>query len=64
MPQTPPGQLLADVEIIADKLYNINRTKLENLLHRIFSSARLDLEIKDRFGQPVKPREWYLVRSL
>ena len=23
--------------------------------------ARLDLEIKDRFGNPVKPREWFLV---
>jgi hypothetical protein len=23
--------------------------------------VRLDIEIKDRFGQPVIPREWYLV---
>jgi hypothetical protein len=42
-------------------LFNINRTKLENLLHRFFSAARLDLEITDRFGNPVKPREWFLV---
>jgi hypothetical protein len=54
--------LLAEVEIVAIyKLQNINRTKLENLLHRFFSAARLDLEIKDRFGNPVKPREWYMV---
>ncbi|MEQ1672617.1 MAG: GIY-YIG nuclease family protein [Hyphomicrobium sp.] len=54
--------LLADVEVIATyKLFNINRTRLENLLHRIFSSARLDVEIKDRFGNPVRPREWFLV---
>jgi len=54
--------LLADVEIIATyELYNINRTKLENLVHRIFDSARLDIEIKDRFGNPVTPREWFLV---
>jgi hypothetical protein len=26
-----------------------NRTKLENLIHRIFDSARLDVEIKDGF---------------
>ncbi len=54
--------LLADVEIVATyTLYNINRTKLENILHRFFSTARLDLEIPDRFGQSVKPKEWYLV---
>lgn len=54
--------LLADVEIVATyTLYNINRTKLENLIHRIFDPARLNIEIKDRFGNPVTPREWFLV---
>lgn len=54
--------LLADVEIVATyTLYNINRTKLENLIHRIFEPARLDLTIHDRFGNPVKPKEWFLV---
>ena len=53
---------MADVEIVATyKLFNISRTKLENLIHRIFEPARLDIEIKDRFGKPVTPREWYLV---
>jgi len=57
-----PTYLLADVEVIATyELFNINRTKLENLLHRVLSPARLDLEIQDRFGNPVKPREWFLV---
>lgn len=57
-----PTFLLADVEIIATyTLSNINRTKLENLLHRIFAPVRLDIEIKDRFGNPVVPREWFLV---
>jgi hypothetical protein len=57
-----PTFLLADVEIVATyTLYNINRTKLENLIHRIFDPARLDIEIKDRFGNPVVPREWFLV---
>ncbi len=31
------------------------------MLHRFFSAARLDMEIRDRFGNPVKPREWFLV---
>jgi hypothetical protein len=26
-----------------------------------FSPARLDLSISDRFGNPIKPREWFLV---
>jgi T5orf172 domain len=57
-----PTYLMADVEIVATyELFNINRTKLENLIHRIFEPARLDIEIKDRFGRPVTPREWYLV---
>lgn len=54
--------LLAEVDVIATyKLVGINRTKLENLLHRIFAAAQLDLVIKDRFGYPVKPQEWFLV---
>lgn len=54
--------LLADVEIVATyKLAGINRTKLENLFHRIFAPAQIDLNIQDRFGHPVRPREWFLV---
>jgi hypothetical protein len=54
--------LLADVEVIATyKLAGINRTKLEALFHRIFAPAQLDLVIQDRFGHPVRPREWFLV---
>jgi len=57
-----PTFLLADVEVVATYvLYNVNRVKLENLIHRVFDSAQLDIEIKDRFGNPVKPREWFLV---
>lgn len=54
--------LLAEVEIVATyKLAGVQRTKLENLFHRIFGAAQLDLIIQDRFGHPVKPREWFLV---
>jgi hypothetical protein len=57
-----PTFLLADVEVVATyDLYNINRVKLENLIHRVFEPARLDIEITDRFGKPVVPREWFLV---
>lgn len=54
--------LMAEVEVIATyELFNINRSKLENLIHRFFTPARIDIEIKDRFGIPIKPREWFLV---
>lgn len=57
-----PTYLLADVEVVATyELFNINRTRLENLLHRVLAPARIDFEILDRFGNPVKPREWFLV---
>jgi len=54
--------LLADVEIVATyKLHNLNRTRMENIFHRLFGAAQIDLTIDDRFGTPVKPREWFLV---
>lgn len=57
-----PTFLFAAVEVVATyKLFNINRAKLENLLHRFFAKARLDFEIPDRFGSKVKPREWFVV---
>jgi hypothetical protein len=57
-----PTFLLADVEIVASyELFNINRTKLEALIHKFFEAARLDLEMKDRFNKPFRPREWFLV---
>lgn len=57
-----PTFLLAEVEIVATyTLYNINRVKLENLIHRVFDTAQLDIGITDRFGNPVRPREWFLV---
>ncbi len=57
-----PTYMLAKVEVVATyKLSNLNRARLENLFHRIFQDVRLDLTIEDRFGNPVKPREWFLV---
>ncbi|TDQ37849.1 GIY-YIG nuclease family protein [Thiopseudomonas denitrificans] len=54
--------LLAEVEVVATyKLVGINKHKMEALFHRIFAPAQLELTIEDRFGHPVKPREWFLV---
>jgi len=54
--------LLAKVDVVATyKLAGINRTRMENLFHRLFASARLNITINDRFGRPVQPQEWFLV---
>jgi hypothetical protein len=53
---------MADVEVIATyELCNISRIKLENLLHRVLERAQLEIEVRDRFGNLVRPREWFLV---
>ena len=57
-----PTFLLAEVEVVATyELYNINRSRLENIIRRVFDTAKLAIEIKDRFDNPVIPREWFLV---
>jgi len=54
--------LLAKVEVVATyKLAGVNRTRMENLFHRLFAPARLNITINDRFGRPVQPEEWFLV---
>jgi len=40
---------------------DLNTNKFENLMHRFFAEARLDIEITDRFGKPFRPREWFLL---
>ena len=58
-----PTYLLADVELVATYSLpeNIVPQKLEKLIHKALNSAQLDLVIEDRFGNPVKPKEWFLV---
>lgn len=54
--------LLAGVEVVATyNLFNINRARLEALIHKVFGAAQFDLSIADRFGNTVRPREWFLV---
>jgi hypothetical protein len=54
--------LLADVEIIAEfTLYNMNLQATEKLLHTFFREAQADIQIPDRFGNLVKPKEWFFL---
>ena len=41
------------VEVVATyKLAGVNRSRMENLFHRLFAPARLNITINDRFGHP------------
>ncbi|MPS79719.1 MAG: GIY-YIG nuclease family protein [Achromobacter sp.] len=54
--------LLAGVEVAATyKLSGINRTRLEGIFHKLFAAAQLNVTIKDRLGNDIRPREWFLV---
>ncbi len=57
-----PTFLFAKADLVASfELFNIKRNKLETLLHKIFASARLEVEIPDRFGKAYHPKEWFCV---
>lgn len=57
-----PTFLLAEAELKREyKLANLHRRRLEAVLHKVFADARLDVELKDRFGAAVEPREWFFV---
>jgi hypothetical protein len=43
------------------KLFDINRPKLERMIHGVLDAVRFDTAIPDRFGNPVRPREWFMV---
>ena len=57
-----PTYLLAEAELVAVyALANLHRCKFEKLLHGLFDASRLDVALRDRFGEAVEPREWFLV---
>ena len=57
-----PTFLLAPVHPVRTyDAVDLNTNKFENLMHRFFAEARLDIEIMDRFGKPFRPREWFLL---
>ncbi|WP_281821345.1 GIY-YIG nuclease family protein [Sphingobium sp. BS19] len=54
--------LLAGVDVVATyKLFDVNRPRLERLIHHVLENVRFEVEIPDRFGKLVRPREWFLV---
>ena len=54
--------LYADViKVSSYACYNRNADKLENLLHRFFAEACLDIDIEVAKGKRINPREWFVV---
>lgn len=54
--------LNADVELIASfKCVNVNTQKFENLIHKFFKNAQLQIDIYDNNKNRVTPREWFVV---
>ena len=54
--------LFADVIKVAGyTCYNRNADKLEQLLHRFFASACLNIDLFTEQGQRLTPREWFVV---
>lgn len=57
-----PTYLMASVERVTEyELFGINHKKIEKIIHRVLSPARAPIVIEDRFGNPVRPREWFIV---
>ena len=60
--ENEPTYLLASVKVVAEfEIYNIKAQSIEKLLHAYFDKARAEITIADRFGKPVKSREWFML---
>lgn len=57
-----PTFLLAEAKIIGEfETRGVPPSKIEKLLHRFFGNACVNVQLPDRFGRTVDPREWFLV---
>ena len=56
-----PTYLMAPVEVVSTfKCYNANAQKIEGLIHRFFSDVCLEIDVFDKNGKRVTPREWFV----
>ena len=54
--------LYDDVAIVNTyEVYNLNAKKFEQLMHRVFATACLDIEFDTKTNLRVNPREWFVV---
>ena len=55
-----PTYLMAPVALVSTfKYYNVNLSKLENLLHRFFDPAAAKIQVADAQGNCHTPKEWF-----
>ncbi|QNV39623.1 GIY-YIG nuclease family protein [Rothia amarae] len=59
---TDPTYLMAPVEVQADyRVYNVKASRLEHLIHKLFTEVRLDISQVDSNGKQYDPSEWFIV---
>ena len=57
-----PTYLMAPVEVVATyQTYDLNVSKFETMLHRVFADVRLDITQIDGMGRAYDPSEWFIV---
>lgn len=57
-----PTYLMAPVKVEDDyKVYNVQPSKVEALIHKLFAAARLNLSQVDGSGKDYDPSEWFIV---
>ncbi|GAB4395943.1 MAG: hypothetical protein OHK0053_07840 [Microscillaceae bacterium] len=49
------------VKVLSYDCYNRSADKLEQLLHRFFAEACLNIDIEIISGKRIAPREWFIV---
>ena len=56
-----PTYLMAPVHIVETfECFNLNPQKLELLLHKFFGRVCLEVDVFDRAGKRITPREWFI----
>ena len=57
-----PTYLMAAVAVVSTfQCYNVNLSKLENLLHRFFDPAAARIQVTDAQGNFHTPKEWFSI---
>lgn len=57
-----PTFLMAPARLLKTyTIYNADPGKVESILHAFFADVCMAVEVKDRFGKAIKPREWFVV---
>lgn len=57
-----PTYLMAPVKLVASyQTFNVNLSKLENLIHRFFDHAAVIVQVTDSKGYIQTPKEWFSV---